>query len=103
MTAQSRIKTGIILFLVAAIFSIRVDYKLAIPFLLYAYLNYLVARHLNLTVLTVIQVLGWVFQLWGHYVYEKKSPAFLNSLEHIFIGPMWIFSWSIGYYKPTTH
>jgi uncharacterized membrane protein YGL010W len=93
---------GVILLLVGAAFSLKVDWKLGIPFTLFAVLNYLIARHLSLTALIVIQVLAWVLQLLGHYVYEKKSPAFLTSLEHLFIGPMWIFSFFIGYYKPST-
>jgi uncharacterized membrane protein YGL010W len=91
---------GIILVVLGALFSLKVDWKLGIPFTLFAYLNYLTARHLSVSALVIIQVLSWVLQLLGHYVYEKKSPAFLTSLEHLFIGPMWIFSWAIGYYKP---
>ena len=96
-----RIDLGIILFLAAALFCLRVDFKVAIPFLLYTFLNYLLARHLALAPLIGIQVLGWIAQLYGHWVYEKKSPAFFTSLEHLFVGPMWIFSWVIGYYQPT--
>lgn len=35
-------------------------------------------------------VLGWVLQLVGHYVYEKKSPAFLTNLQQLLVGPLWI-------------
>jgi uncharacterized membrane protein YGL010W len=97
-----RVDLGVLLVIAGGIYSLRVDWKLGIPFVLYAYLNYLVARHLSLSLLTALQVFAWVLQLLGHYVYEKKSPAFLTSLEHLFIGPMWIFAWVIGYYKPTT-
>ena len=95
-----QIDLGLLLALFGGIYSIRVDYKLGIPFALYVYLNYLLARHVPLSYLTVIQILGWVFQLGGHAYYEKKSPAFFTSVEHLFIGPMWIFAWAIGYYKP---
>ena len=95
---------GLLLVLFGAIFSLRVDYKVGIPFSLYAYLNYILSRHLGLGVLVGIQAVGWFLQLYGHKVYEKKAPAFLTSIEHLFIGPMWIFSWIIGYYDPnTTH
>jgi uncharacterized membrane protein YGL010W len=93
---------GVILLLFGAAFSLKVDWKLGIPFTLFSALNYLLARHLSLPTLVVLQILAWVLQLAGHYVYEKKSPAFLTSLEHLFIGPMWIFSFFIGYYKPST-
>jgi uncharacterized membrane protein YGL010W len=102
-TLQSlfKIDLGFILFLSGAIFSMRVDYKLGIPFSLYAYLNYLIAQNIPVAFLIAIQVVGWFLQLWGHFRYEKKSPAFFTSLEHLFIGPMWIFAWMIGYYRPT--
>ncbi|NDG85220.1 MAG: DUF962 domain-containing protein [Proteobacteria bacterium] len=91
---------GVILAIAGGIYAIRVDWKLGIPFLLYGYANYLLARHLSLNTLIAVQVLGWIFQFFGHIVYEKKSPAFFTSLEHLFIGPMWIFAWVTGYYKP---
>ena len=95
-----RLDLGLVLALVGGIYSLRVDYKLGLPFSLFVYLNYLLARHVPMNYLIAIQVLGWIFQLWGHFRYEKKSPAFLNSLEHLFIGPMWIFAWVIRYYSP---
>ena len=93
---------GVILAVAGGIYSIRVDWKLGIPFFLYTYVNYLFARHLSLNLLIALQIAGWIFQLFGHFYYEKKSPAFFTSLEHLFIGPMWIFAWAIGYYKPST-
>ena len=97
-----QIDLGLILMLIGCAFSFKLDYKLAIPFSLYSYLNYLLARHLSLSILTAIQIIGWTFQFWGHLVYEKRAPALLTSIEHIFIGPMWFFSWITGYYKPAT-
>ena len=35
-------------------------------------------------------VLGWVFQLVGHAVYEKNRPAFARNLRHLLVGPLWI-------------
>ena len=95
-----RIDLGIILAFMGAAFSLKIDFKLGIPFTLYIYLNYLIARHLPTQSLIILQVLGWTFQLVGHYYYEKKSPAFLTTLEHLFVGPLWVFAWAIGYYKP---
>lgn len=101
--ALFRLDLGLVLLIAGMIFSVRVDPKLSVPFGLYVVLNYLLARHLSLPVLAGLQVIAWAIQFWGHYVYEKKSPAFFTTLEHLFIGPLWIFSWVIGYYKPTTH
>ena len=34
-------------------------------------------------------VIGWIFQFVGH-VYEGKRPAFMQNLEHLLIGPLYI-------------
>lgn len=96
-----RIDLGLLLALFGSLYSIRVDFKLGIPFALFVYLNYLLSRHVPMNYLIAIQVMGWILQLGGHIAYEKKSPAFLSSIEHLFIGPMWIFAWAIGYYSPS--
>lgn len=41
-------------------------------------------------------VVGWVFQFIGHYVYEKKSPAFYKNLTHLLVGPLWILAKATG-------
>lgn len=94
-----RLDLGLVLVAWGSIFSLKIDRKLSIPFILFSLLNYLVARHLSISLLIAIQVVGWAFQLIGHYVYEKKSPAFLTTLSHLFVGPMWVFARWIGYYK----
>lgn len=35
-------------------------------------------------------LVGWVLQLIGHAVYEKRSPAFLGNLIHLLVGPAWL-------------
>jgi uncharacterized membrane protein YGL010W len=41
-------------------------------------------------------VLGWVIQFVGHYVYEKKSPAFYRNVVHLLVGPLWILAKATG-------
>jgi uncharacterized membrane protein YGL010W len=41
-------------------------------------------------------VVGWVFQFVGHYVYEKKAPAFYQNLTHLLVGPLWILAKATG-------
>ncbi len=94
-----RIDLGVLILFWGSIFAIRTDVKLSIPFILFTALNYLIARHLHLGVLILLQILGWTLQLYGHYAHEKKSPAFLTTLSHLFVGPMWIFARWIGYYQ----
>lgn len=44
----------------------------------------------------VLFVLGWIFQFVGHYVYEKRSPAFFRNLAHLLVGPLWIVAKVVG-------
>jgi uncharacterized membrane protein YGL010W len=37
-------------------------------------------------------VVGWIFQFIGHYVYEKRAPAFYRNLAHLLVGPLWILA-----------
>ncbi|MGE0453330.1 MAG: DUF962 domain-containing protein [Vicinamibacteria bacterium] len=41
-------------------------------------------------------VVGWVLQFIGHYVYEKKAPAFYQNLTHLLVGPLWILAKATG-------
>ncbi len=41
-------------------------------------------------------VIGWAFQFLGHYVYEKRSPAFYKNFTHLLVGPLWITAKAIG-------
>lgn len=43
-----------------------------------------------------IFIVGWIFQLLGHYVWEKKSPAFTKNLLQLLVGPMWIMDEVLG-------
>lgn len=96
--ALFRLDLGFIVFVLGSLFAIKTDFKLSIPFILMSYLMYLTSRQVPLAILGAIQAIGWFFQLYGHYKYEKKSPAFFKSLEHLFVGPMWLFARMIGYY-----
>ena len=95
-----RLDLGLLLWLFGSIFAFRIDRKLAIPFTLFTYVMYLLSRHVPINALIALQIVAWIFQFVGHYHYEKKSPAFLSALSSIFIGPMWLFAYVIGYYKP---
>ncbi len=35
-------------------------------------------------------VVGWGFQIYGHKVHEKNSPALLDNLAHALIGPAFV-------------
>lgn len=35
-------------------------------------------------------LIGWLFQIVGHVVFERRKPAFLDDLSQLFIGPMFL-------------
>jgi uncharacterized membrane protein YGL010W len=39
---------------------------------------------------TLLFVVGWLFQLLGHSVFEGRRPAFMDDLSHTLIGPMFV-------------
>ena len=53
-------------------------------------------RPMPVWVAAVLFVLGWIFQFIGHYVYEKRSPAFYRNLAHLLVGPLWIVAKAVG-------
>ena len=53
-------------------------------------------RPLPVWVSVALFVVGWIFQFIGHYVYEKRSPAFYRNLAHLLVGPLWIVAKAVG-------
>jgi uncharacterized membrane protein YGL010W len=47
-----------------------------------------------------IAVGGWLIQLAGHAVWEKKSPSFLTNLAHALVGPIFFVALLTGDYAP---
>src|SRR5439155_9453833 len=45
----------------------------------------MLGRPLPVWVSAALFVLGWIFQFIGHYVYEKRSPAFFRNLAHLLV------------------
>lgn len=87
---------GLTLIAVATAWFAWLDWRLGLLFFPALLALWGIGMHLAPAPLWVGFVLGWVVQFVGHYAYEKKSPAFFNNLEHVLIGPMWIFARSIG-------
>jgi uncharacterized membrane protein YGL010W len=56
----------------------------------------LVGRRLPLPLALALFALGWAFQFAGHYVWERKSPAFFRNLTHLLVGPLWIAAKAVG-------
>ena len=53
-------------------------------------------RFLGLWPALAVFVFGWILQFIGHYVYEKRSPAFFQNLTHLLVGPLWILAKATG-------
>jgi uncharacterized membrane protein YGL010W len=68
------------------------DLKLGSVMVAVSLLLYLGARLLPWPAALGIFLGGWVFQFIGHGVYEKHSPAFLDNLAHLLVGPMWVLN-----------
>lgn len=95
-----RLDGGMALWAFGTLFYLYLDWKIGVPFGVVAFGAYLLGRAVPLPVAIALFALGWVLQYVGHLKYEKRSPAFYKNLEHLLIGPLWIFSKLVGYSKP---
>jgi uncharacterized membrane protein YGL010W len=80
----------------ATVYYLTLDTALAVVMLAASALMAALGRVLPVPVSIGLFVLGWVFQFVGHYVYEKKSPAFARNLVHLLVGPLWIAARAVG-------
>ena len=48
-----------------------------------------------------IAISGWLIQLAGHLVWEKKQPSFLTNLVHALVGPLFFVAVLFGAYRLT--
>ncbi|MGE0614164.1 MAG: Mpo1-like protein [Bacteriovoracia bacterium] len=83
---------ALLLWGVATVYYLVLDWKLGAPFSLVVFVLYAGSRELSLPVLWVLFGLGWFFQIFGHYYFEKRSPAFFTNLKQLLVGPFWLFS-----------
>src|SRR4051794_40053146 len=65
-----RVDAGTILWILAMVWYLIMDWKLAIPFSLVSFGLYFVGRALPVPILWALFVTGWVFQFIGHYAFE---------------------------------
>jgi len=85
-----------VLLLAATAYYLRLDPVLAVLMLAASALLIFVGRQMSVGVAIALFVVGWVFQFVGHYVYEKRSPAFYRNLAHLLVGPLWILAKATG-------
>jgi uncharacterized membrane protein YGL010W len=80
----------------ATLYYLTLDATLALLMLAASALLDAGARLLPLWLAVALFVVGWIFQFIGHYVYEKRSPAFFQNLRHLLVGPLWILAKATG-------
>jgi uncharacterized membrane protein YGL010W len=76
----------------ATIYYLTLDAALAVMMLVTSVVLAAAGRMVPVSAAVVLFVLGWVFQFVGHYVYEKKAPAFFRNFAHLLVGPLWILA-----------
>lgn len=82
---------GLVLWLVGSIFYCRLDWRCGLPFSAVMFAFYWFSLQVGWQIHLACFIVGWIFQGIGHYVYEKRSPAFITNMSHLLIGPFWIF------------
>lgn len=81
-----------VLVVVVTLYYLSLDAALAGGMLAFSVASLFVGRALPWAVSLGLFVFGWILQFVGHYVYEKRSPAFLKNLTHLLVGPLWILA-----------
>lgn len=83
---------GTVLLTGANLFYLSIHKKLGLIMLPVSLVMYVLAIQFVFMVNLGIFVVGWIIQLYGHKVYEKKAPAFVDNFIHLLIGPLFILN-----------
>ncbi|HVG62090.1 MAG TPA: Mpo1-like protein [Hyalangium sp.] len=89
---------GMVAWLLATVWYLRADLKLGLIVSAGTALCFPIGRMLPVWAVIAIAVGGWLIQLAGHAVWEKRSPSFLNNLVHALVGPMFFVALLTGDY-----
>lgn len=90
---------GMVAWLLATAWYLRADLKLGLIVSIGTALCFPLGRLLPVWAIIAIAVSGWLIQLAGHAVWEKKSPSFLTNLVHALVGPMFFVALLTGDYS----
>jgi len=83
----------------ASVWYLRADVKLGLIVSAAAALCIPLGRLLPVWAVVVLAAFGWLVQLAGHAVWEKKSPSFFTNLIHALVGPLFFVALLTGDYK----
>jgi uncharacterized membrane protein YGL010W len=90
------VTAGEALLVAATAYYLTLDAPLALMMAAASAVLLVVGRPLPLWLAWSLFAFGWVLQFIGHYVYEKRSPAFFRNLTHLLVGPLWILAKATG-------
>ncbi|MBF5046637.1 DUF962 domain-containing protein [Aggregicoccus sp. 17bor-14] len=80
----------------ALVWYLRMSVKLGLMMAVFLALCFPLGRMTPWPVVVAIAVGGWLVQLAGHSVWEKKSPAFLTNLLQALVGPIFFLACLTG-------
>jgi uncharacterized membrane protein YGL010W len=86
-------------FLLAAVWYLRMDVKLGALVLLGMAACLPLGRALPTGAVVAIAAVGWLVQLAGHTVWEKKQPSFVTNLVHALVGPVFFVALLTGDFR----
>lgn len=84
------VNLAVLVSLAAVIYDLRLSVKLTLPFAAFVALCFPFAPRLPVSVLWLAFFAGWGLQFAGHFLYEKRSPAFFDNLVQLLVGPLWL-------------
>jgi uncharacterized membrane protein YGL010W len=90
---------GMVAWVLAAVWYLRADVKLGLIVSAAMALCFPLGRMLPVWAVIAIAVSGWLIQLAGHAVWEKKSPSFFTNLVHALVGPLFFVALLTGDYS----
>ncbi len=85
------VNAGVVLGVFAFIWYFALDQKVGLLFSIVLIASYWIGGQLSTPLLWILFIAGWIAQFIGHLLYEKNRPAFFRNLQHVMIGPLWIF------------
>lgn len=90
---------GIVAWLLSTLWYLRADLKLGLIVSVGTALCFPIGRMMPVWAVIAIAVGGWLIQLAGHTVWEKKSPSFFTNLIHALVGPLFFVALLTGDYS----
>jgi uncharacterized membrane protein YGL010W len=82
---------GFLGWIAVTVWYLWLDPKIGVPSSLCMLAAYAIGKQCPLWLCVALFVGGWIVQFIGHIRYEHNRPAFFKNLEHLLIGPVWIF------------